>query len=146
MCLSYIKTYRCKIVKCKIGSLCVETKHTQVSLYQSKTKKKWHKVAPDDNNNNNKCETTIHTPFHTPFHKLQDKRNDRQTHTFRCQMSNVKCNEFWFFERYIFYFVIEVPLALHNSPLRFTPLSKCHWHFLILHFVLLRYRSATGTS
>ena len=45
-------------------------------------KKKWQKVAHDDNDNNNRCETTVHTLFHTPFHKLQCKRDDRQPHTY----------------------------------------------------------------
>ena len=27
-------------------------------------KKKWQEVAHDDNNNNNRCEATVHTPFH----------------------------------------------------------------------------------
>ena len=40
------------------------------------------KVAHDDNDNNNRDETTVHTLFHIPFHKLQNKHDDRQPHTY----------------------------------------------------------------
>ena len=44
------------------------------------------KVAHDDNDNNNRDETTVHTLFHIPFHKLQNKHDDRQLHTYYCEM------------------------------------------------------------
>ena len=58
------------------------------------------KVTHDDNNDNNRGEATVHSPFD----KLQDKHIDRQLHEFRCQMLNVKCIEFWFFESIIWYY------------------------------------------
>ena len=40
------------------------------------------RMAHDDNDNNNRDETTVHTLFHIPFHKLQNKHDDRQLHTY----------------------------------------------------------------
>ena len=44
------------------------------------------KVAHDDNDNDNRDETTVHNLFHIPFHKLQNKHDDRQQHTYYCEM------------------------------------------------------------
>ena len=40
-------------------------------------------------------------PFHIPFHKLQSKHNGKQPYTPKCELWTVKCNDFWFFEKYI---------------------------------------------
>ena len=56
----------------KAERLCVWYNDTEKDENKGATlcEKKWQEVAPDDNNNNNKCEATIHSSFHTSFHNL----------------------------------------------------------------------------
>ena len=62
------------------GKNCKRTENQPYIKLDSKTIRE--KVANDDNDNNNRDETTVHTLFHIPFHKLQNKHNDRQLHTY----------------------------------------------------------------